>query len=73
MEILKNNKNKCPKCGNNEFEQDQFQAVGGTFSKILDVQNKRFLTITCTNCGYTEIYKKATDDLGNILDFFMGR
>ena len=27
------------------------------FAKIFDVQNKKFITITCTKCGYTELYK----------------
>jgi len=73
MEIIKNDKYKCPKCNNNEFEQDQFQAVGGIFSKMLDIQNKKFVTTTCTNCGYTEMYKRRSDDLENILDFFVGK
>lgn len=42
----------CPKCGNTAYETDQFQATGGNFAKIFDVQNKKFITITCTNCGY---------------------
>jgi len=25
---------KCVKCGNEEFEKDQFQATGGNFSKV---------------------------------------
>lgn len=36
----------CPKCGNMEYEADQFQATGGNFAKLFDVQNKRFTTIT---------------------------
>ena len=35
----------CPKCGNMEYEADQFQATGGNFAKLFDVQNKRFTTI----------------------------
>ena len=34
----------CPKCGNMEYEADQFQATGGNFAKLFDVQNKRFTT-----------------------------
>ena len=64
-------KYQCVKCGNTEFEQDQFQATGGTFAKLFDVQNKKFVTITCKKCGYTEIYKTDTDAGINILDFFM--
>ena len=43
----------CPKCGNTQYESDQFQATGGNFAKIFDVQNKKFITISCTRCGYT--------------------
>lgn len=62
----------CPKCGNNEYESDQFQATGGNFAKIFDVQNKKFTTISCRRCGYTELYKAHSSDGWNILDFLMG-
>lgn len=62
----------CVKCGSTEFESDQFQATGGNFAKIFDVQNKKFITISCKRCGYTELYKKNTDHAWNILDFLMG-
>jgi len=62
---------KCVKCGNTGFEKDQFQATGGNFAKIFDVQNKKFITVSCTKCGYTEIYKSVTDAGMNILDFLM--
>nr|WP_320119660.1 zinc ribbon domain-containing protein [uncultured Marinifilum sp.] len=60
----------CPKCGNKHFETDEFRATGGAFAKIFDVQNKKFTTVTCTRCSYTEIYKASTSQLGNIFDFF---
>lgn len=63
-------KYECLKCGNLECETDQFRAVGGGFAKIFDVQNKKFYTVTCTQCGFTEIYKGDTSTLGNIFDFF---
>ncbi len=64
---------RCVKCGNASYEQDQFQATGGTFSKLFDVQNKKFFTISCTNCGYTEIYKGKSGTAGNVIDFFIGK
>lgn len=64
---------RCPKCGNEEYEQDQFQATGGEFAKIFDVQNKKFITISCSKCGYTELYKESTSAGMNILDFFMNQ
>ena len=47
----------CPKCGCHEFINDQFQATGGNFAKLFDVQNKRFITVSCKQCGFTEIIK----------------
>ncbi len=61
----------CPKCGSKEFEHDQFQATGGTLSKLFDVQNKKFVTVSCLNCGYTELYKADSSMAGNILDFLL--
>ena len=40
------------------------------FAMIFDVQNKRFATVTCTNCHYTEIYRTDSSNLGNVFDFF---
>ena len=62
---------KCPKCTNTEYETGQFAATGGGFSKLFDVQNKRFSTVTCTRCQFTEIYRTETGTLENIFDFFM--
>jgi len=61
---------QCPKCGNKQFETDQITGTGGAFSKFFNVQNKKYTTLTCTQCKYTEMYKTETSTLGNILDFF---
>ena len=62
---------KCVKCGHEEFEKDQFQATGGEFAKIFAVQNKKFITVSCKECGYTELYKQGSGAGMNILDFLM--
>jgi hypothetical protein len=61
---------ECLKCGHRDFEADEFRATGGAFAKIFDVQNKKFSTVSCTRCGYTEMYKGTTSSLGNVFDFF---
>ncbi|MDP6377992.1 MAG: zinc ribbon domain-containing protein [Pseudomonadales bacterium] len=61
---------ECPKCHNCEFDTDQFRAAGGMFAKIFDVQNKRFTTVSCTRCQFTEIYRIDSSTLGNVFDFF---
>jgi len=60
----------CPKCASREYETGQIHTAGGFWSKIFDIQNKRFSTVTCTRCRYTEIYKADTSTLGNIFDLF---
>ena len=62
----------CPKCGCHDFVSDQFQATGGNFAKLIVVQNKKFNTISCSQCGYTELYRADTEAGMNILDFLIG-
>ncbi len=61
----------CPKCGCRSYVSDQFQATGGNFAKIFDVQNKKFITVSCEQCGYTELYRAQTSSGMNILDFLL--
>ena len=61
---------QCQKCQNMEFESGQFAATGGGLTKFFNIQNKKFTTVTCTRCQYTEIYKTESSTLGNVLDFF---
>ncbi|MFQ6604798.1 MAG: zinc ribbon domain-containing protein [Fidelibacterota bacterium] len=60
----------CPKCNHDSFEVGQFAATGGGFTKFFNIQNKKFTTVSCRQCGYTEIYKTETSTLENVLDFF---
>ena len=62
----------CPKCGCREYVADQFQATGGNFAKLFDVQNKRFTTVSCCQCGYTELYRQMGSTGMDVLDFLMG-
>lgn len=62
----------CEKCGNTHYVSDQMQATGGNFSKVFDIQNKKFTTISCSRCGYTELYREQGSDGWDILDFLMG-
>ena len=62
----------CPKCGCQQYESDRLQATGGNFAKLFDIQNKKFITIICDRCGYTELYSAETSAGMNILDFLIG-
>ena len=61
---------KCPKCSNRTYKTDRMQATGGTFSKLFNIQNKSFTSVTCEKCTYTEFYKTSSNKLTNVFDFF---
>lgn len=63
---------KCSKCGNEEYETGQMRTAGGFLSKMFDIQNKKFITISCKKCGFTEVYKKKSGAASNIADWFIG-
>ncbi|MDD5720095.1 MAG: zinc ribbon domain-containing protein [Candidatus Krumholzibacteria bacterium] len=63
----------CPKCRNTAFETGEFRATGGFLTKVFDIQSRRFTTVTCTRCKYTEIFKADSSMLGNIFDFFVSK
>lgn len=63
---------QCPKCHNHEYEVGEIRVSGGFWSRIFDVQNKKYSAVTCTQCTYTEFYKGTSSTLGNVFDFFVG-
>lgn len=71
--MIMNLKYTCPKCENTSYETDEFRATGGFLTKLFDIQTKRFTTVTCQRCKYTEIFKADSSTLGNIFDFFVER
>ena len=61
---------KCLKCGHTSFTSSEMRATGGFLTKIFDIQSKRFTTVTCDHCKFTELYQTDSSTLGNIFDFF---
>ena len=59
----------CAKCGHEDFETGEIRAGGGIWSKIFDVQGRRFTTVICRRCRYTEMFQADTSTLGNVFDF----
>jgi hypothetical protein len=70
METLQTQSFKCIKCSNTQSEIGEIRTTGGFWTKFFNIQNKKFKTVTCTNCKYTELYKSKSSKAGNILDFF---
>jgi hypothetical protein len=60
----------CPKCGHTETTVDEISTTGSGLSKMFDIQNRSFKVVSCTNCGYSELYKGRSS--GDIVDIFLG-
>jgi len=61
-------KYSCDKCAGTRCETGEIRTTGSGFSRHLNFQHKKFATVSCTTCGYTEIYKMGSG--GKISDIF---
>ena len=46
----------CSKCNNNKGYYRRISVTGDGLTKIVDFQYNRFLTVSCTRCGHTDIF-----------------
>ena len=67
---MQNLKYVCPKCASKQYDVGELRAAGGFWSKIFDVQARKFTTVTCTRCRYTELFQGESSMLGNVFDLF---
>jgi predicted nucleic-acid-binding Zn-ribbon protein len=60
----------CPKCGNRRAEIDKIRTTGAGFTRYFNIQNRKFTAVSCSQCGYTELYRGSkSGGAGNVLDF----
>jgi predicted nucleic-acid-binding Zn-ribbon protein len=61
----------CQKCKHTEYEVGEIRVAGSFWAKIFNVQNKKYASLSCVRCSYTEFYKdKPSSRLENVLDLF---
>lgn len=62
----------CAKCKSRGAKADRVAMSGTGFSRFLDIQQFRFVFLSCQNCGYTEVYNlrvlEGKDNLGTFID-----
>ena len=61
----------CAKCHNTEYVTEEIRTTG-KYSRFFDIQNKKFTAVSCTRCGFTEIFRGDSSMLGNFLDILSG-
>jgi len=62
----------CPRCQNVGAHVERLAMSGTGLSRLLEIQAHRYAFVSCTNCGYTEVYNLLTleskDDVGTFLE-----
>lgn len=63
----------CGKCKSGQFKTGAIRTTGSGLSRFLNLQNQKYSTVSCKNCGFTELYRTdGGGGLGNVLDFLSG-
>jgi len=62
----------CPKCGHDETEVGSISTTGDGLSKLFDIQTNSFEVVSCTNCGYSELYRETSSRASDVVDVFLG-
>ncbi len=68
----------CSKCRGTHCETKEVSMSGAGLSKLFDIQHNHFLFVSCTHCGYVEVFNpdilegKKRGQIGSILDVFFG-
>jgi hypothetical protein len=68
---MKHNNWTCLKCKHQEYELEEIRVAGSFWTKIFNIQNKIYTSVSCIKCSYTEFYKnQPSSKISNIFDFF---
>jgi len=62
----------CARCKEQGATVQRLAMSGTGLSRLFEIQPYRYAFVSCSNCGYTEVYNLATledkDDLGTFLE-----
>ena len=56
---MKHEKWSCPKCSHKEYDLDEMRVAGSFWTKIFNIQNKKYTSVSCTKCSYTEFLRTS--------------
>jgi hypothetical protein len=60
----------CHKCRSTTYKTGELRTTGSGLSRFLNIQNQKYSTVACSECGYTELYRRDGGGIGNIIDLF---
>ena len=60
----------CAKCSSSTYKTGELRTTGSGLSRFLNIQNQKYSTVACSECGYTELYRTDGGRMGNIIALF---
>ena len=60
----------CAKCGSPDYSSGEIRTTGSGVSRFLNMQNQKFAVVSCTGCGYSDLYRMDGSGISNIFDIF---
>jgi uncharacterized protein len=63
---------RCLRCQHGACEVGEIRVAGGFWSKVFDVEGRRFTSVTCTRCKHTVFFKADRSVVSNVFDLFVG-
>ena len=60
----------CIKCGHTKVDVGEISTTGSGLSKMFDVQTNKFKVVSCSNCGYSELYRDVGSTGSDLADIF---
>ncbi len=60
----------CARCGHSEYKTGELRTTGSGLSRFFNIQNQKYATVSCKECGFTDLYRLDGRGIGNVIDFF---
>jgi predicted nucleic-acid-binding Zn-ribbon protein len=66
-EVLLEQTFSCPRCGRKGGHAEQLAMTGAGLTRVFGFRKNDYAFVSCTNCGYTEVYNtRALDAQANL-------
>lgn len=69
---------ECSKCAGTDCSVKEVAMTGAGLSKLFDIQHNHYLFVSCTSCGFVEVYDPnvlrgmKVGQLGTVMDVIFG-
>ncbi|KAF0982444.1 hypothetical protein FDP41_011374 [Naegleria fowleri] len=71
QQLILQSQMKCKKCGFDKLHKGQVRESGGLLSKLFNIQNRMFITVSCSRCSFTEYYETSQSFVSDVIEMML--